>query len=218
MIKIAIVDDNALLIQAAKEKLSFFNDFKVVFTACNGKKLIEKLEKFPEIDLILMDIEMPVINGVEATAFVKKNYNEIKVIILTIFDDNENIFDALKAGADGYVLKEINPKDLHQGILETLNNGAAMSPTIALKTLKMFRQPLQIIENKFDNSVEPIKLSTREIEVLELLSQGLKYEFIANKLFLSVGTIRKHVDNIYSKLKVHNKMEAVQKAKANNLI
>jgi DNA-binding NarL/FixJ family response regulator len=215
MIKIAIVDDNSFLIKATQEKLSFFDDFEMKFTAFDGKNCIEKLEKNHNIDLILMDIEMPVMNGIEATNFIKAHYPQIKIIMLTVFDNDENIFNAIKAGADGYLLKEVNPKDLHQGILETLNGGATMTPSIALKTLKLFRNPIA-----FDTKInqEEISLTPREIEVLEQLSKGLKYDSIAENLFLSKGTIRKHVENIYSKLQVHNKLEAIQKAKINNLI
>lgn len=134
--------------------------------------------------------------------------------MLTVFDNDENIFKSIKAGADGYLLKEVNPKDLHQGISDTLNGGATMTPSIALKTLKLFRNPIEFasVQN------EEIKLTTREVEVLEQLSKGLKYNLIADNLFLSVGTVRKHIENIYTKLQVHNKLEAVQKARNNNLI
>ncbi len=215
MIKIAIVDDNSFLIKANQEKLSFFEDFEIKFTAFDGKNCIEKLEKNHNIDLILMDIEMPVLNGIEATAIIKNKYPQIKIIMLTVFDNDENIFNAIKAGADGYLLKEVNPKDLHQGIIDTLNGGATMTPSIAMKTLKLFREPVS-----FENTQlkEEINLTTREVEVLEQLSKGLKYDKIAENLFLSTGTIRKHVENIYSKLQVHNKLEAIQKAKNNNLI
>src|SRR5690606_28120139 len=111
------------------------------------------------IDLILMDIEMPVLNGIEATEIVKQKYPHIKIIMLTVFDNDENIFNAIKAGADGYLLKEINAKDLHDGIIDTLNGGAAMNPSIALKTLKLLRNPMSI-ENEKDK--EDIKLTNRE--------------------------------------------------------
>ena len=136
-IKIAIVDDNSFLIKAVQEKLSFFEDFSLKFTANDGIDLIEKLEKNHNIDLILMDIEMPKMNGIEATYFVKQKYPQIKIIMLTVFDNDENIFNAIKAGADGYLLKEVTPKDLHQGIIETMNGGATMTPSIAMKTLKI---------------------------------------------------------------------------------
>ncbi|NUY81827.1 response regulator transcription factor [Flavobacterium sp. MAH-1] len=214
-IKIAIVDDNNFLIRAIQEKLSFFDDLHVKFTAVNGKDLLEKLESNRNVDLILMDVEMPKMNGVQATSAVKAKYPHIKIIMLTVFDNDENIFNSIKAGADGYLLKEVNPKDLHQGILETLNGGAAMNPSIALKTLKLLRNPFDF-GNKAQT--EDIKLSSREIEVLEQLSKGLNYNNIADNLFLSPSTVRKHIENIYTKLQVHNKLEAIQKAKSNNLI
>lgn len=215
MIKIAIADDNSFLIKTVQEKLSFFEDFSMKFTAINGVDLIEKLENNHNIDMILMDIEMPKMNGIEATEIVKQKYPQIKIIMLTVFDNDENIFKSIKAGADGYLLKEVNPKDLHQGIIETLNGGATMTPSIAMKTLKLFRNPIAF--EHFENK-EEFNLTTREIEVLEQLSKGLKYNTIADNLILSTGTIRKHVENIYAKLQVHNKLEAIQKAKNNNLI
>ena len=215
MIKLAITDDNSFLIHATNEKLSLFDDFLLKFTAINGEDLIEKLEKNHNIDLILMDIEMPKMNGIEATEIIKQKYPQIKIIMLTVFDNDENIFNAIKAGADGYLLKEVSPRDLQQGIIETMNGGATMTPSIAMKTLKLFRNPVD-----FDTLIpkEEINLTTREIEVLDQLSKGLKYKSIAENLFLSEGTIRKHVENIYNKLKVHNRLEAIQKAKNNKYI
>ncbi|WP_299368236.1 response regulator transcription factor [Winogradskyella sp.] len=211
--KIAIVDDNMFLIKAVEEKLSFFEDLQVRFTAMNGIDVLEKLEENHNIDLILMDIEMPVMNGIDATEKVKQKYPHVKIIMLTVFDNDENIFNAIKAGADGYLLKEIDAGALHSGILETLNGGAAMNPSIALKTLKLLRNPFMETKEK-----EEIKLTSREIDVLEQLSKGLSYNAVAENLILSTGTIRKHIEHIYRKLQVHNKLEAVEKAKRNNII
>jgi DNA-binding NarL/FixJ family response regulator len=213
-VRIAIVDDNVFLQKAIAEKLSFFEDLKLKFTAIDGNDLQQKLEISKNIDLILMDIEMPECNGIEATKIVKSKYPQIKIIMLTVFDNDENIFNAIKAGADGYLLKEVNPNDLYQGIIETLNGGAAMNPSIALKTLKLLRNPVNF-EQKSD---EDIKLTAREVEVLEQLSKGLNYNIIADNLYLSPSTVRKHIENIYNKLQVHNKLEAIQKARNNNLI
>lgn len=213
-IRIAIVDDNVFLQKAVAEKLSFFDDLTLKFTAIEGNDLQQKLENNKNIDLILMDIEMPVCNGIEATKIIKSKYPQIKIIMLTVFDNDENIFNAIKAGADGYLLKEVNPKELYQGIIETLNGGAAMNPSIALKTLKLLRNPVNF-EQKTD---QDIKLTTREVEVLEQLSKGLNYNVIADNLFLSPATVRKHIENIYTKLQVHNKLEAIEKARNNNLI
>ena len=214
-IKIAIVDDNTFLIKTVKEKLSFFSDFECKFHALNGSELLNKLESNHNINLILMDIEMSTMNGIEATAIIKQKYPHIKIIMLTVFDNDENIFNAIKAGADGYLLKEINAKDLHDGIIDTINGGAAMNPSIALKTLRLLRNPIEINDNE---QLDNIKLTSRETDVLEQLSKGLSYNLIAENLILSTGTIRKHIENIYRKLQVHNKLEAVQKAKRNKLI
>lgn len=215
VIKTVIVDDNTFLIKAIQEKLSFFDDIQIKFTALDGSDLITKLSSNHNIDVILMDIDMPVLNGIEATEIIKNKYPHIKVIMLTVFDNDENIFNAIKAGADGYLLKEVEPKTLYEGIIDTLNGGAAMNPSIALKTLKLLRNPIDL-DNKKEEEI--IKLSAREIDVLEQLSKGLNYINIAENLFLSPATVRKHIENIYTKLQVHNKLEAVQKAKKNNLI
>ncbi|SDW38722.1 response regulator [Aequorivita viscosa] len=215
MIKVAIVDDNTFLLHAIKEKLSFFDDVIVKHASINGSDLLIKLEENHNLDLILMDIEMPVLNGIETTQMVKQKYPHIKIVMLTAFDNDEHIFNAIKAGADGYLLKEINPKDLYEGIKETLNGGAAMNPSIAMKTLKLLRNPIDI-KNPCDQ--EEISLSDREVEVLEQLSKGLSYTVIASNLFLSPSTVRKHIENIYKKLQVHSKIEAVQKAKNHNII
>jgi DNA-binding NarL/FixJ family response regulator len=214
-IKVAIVDNNTFLIQAVKEKRSFFEDVTIKHASLNGSELLTKLEENHTIDLILMDIEMPVLNGIETTAVVKQKYPQIKIIMLTAFDNDEHIFNAIKAGTDGYLLKETNPDDLYNGIKETLDGGAAMNPSIALKTLKLLRNP-SAIENVKDQEV--ITLSKRELEVLEQLSKGLSYKVIADNLFLSPSTVRKHIENIYKKLQVHSKIEAVQKAKNHNII
>lgn len=214
-IRVAIVDDNTFLIHTIKEKLSFFDDVVVKHVSLNGSDLLTKLEENHSIDLILMDIEMPVLNGIETTAIVKQKYPQIKIIMLTAFDNDEHIFNAIKAGADGYLLKETNPDVLYNGIKETLDGGAAMNPSIALKTLKLLRNPTAV-ENLKDQ--EEIKLSKREVEVLEQLSKGLSYTVIARNLFLSPSTVRKHIENIYKKLQVHSKIEAVQKAKNHNII
>lgn len=214
MVKVALVDDNHFLLKSTQEKLSFFDNLSIKMTAYDGQEIIEKLDINHNIDIILMDLEMPGMNGIEATVQVKAKYPHIKVLVLTVFDDDENIFNVIKAGADGYLLKEITPTELHQGILETLNGGAAMHPSIACKTLKLLRNP-QNFETKCTLEV---KLSPREIDVLEQLSKGLNYNNIADNLFLSPSTVRKHIENIYTKLQVHNKLEAVEKARKNNLI
>ena len=214
-IKVAIVDDNSFLLKAVEEKLAFFEAILVKWKAVNGAECLEKLEENHHLDLILMDIEMPILNGIEATEKIKKKYPQIKIVMLTVFDTDENIFNAIKAGADGYLIKEVDPEALYKGIVDTLSGGAAMTPSIALRTLRLLRNPVAI---DYMAAQEQISLTHREIEVLEQLSKGLSYTKIAENLFLSPSTVRKHIENIYAKLQVHSKLEAVQKAKRINLI
>jgi len=213
--KIAIAEDNSFLANTVIEKISFFDDLKFRFKASNGAELIGKLEENHNIDIILMDIQMPVMDGIKATEIIHNKYPQIKIIMLTVHDADELIFNAIKAGASGYLLKEINPERLHHCIVEVINGGAPMSPSIALKTLKLLRDP-SALNN--DVKEQNISLSKRETEILEQLSKGLNYNLIANNLFISSGTVRKHIENIYKKLQVHNKLEAVIKAKRHNII
>lgn len=212
--RIAIIEDNNFLIKSVKDKLSIFEDIQLSFTANDGMQCMEKLQTDKRTDLILMDIEMPRKNGIETTQLVKQKYPQIKIIMLTVFDDDENIFNAIQAGADGYLLKETPPEELYDAIVQTLEGGAVMTPSIAMKTLKLLRHPLITSpENQ-----EGIALTAREIEVLEQLSKGLPYTAIAENLFISPSTVRRHTENIYQKLHVHSKIEAVEMAKRNRLI
>jgi len=212
-IKLAIAEDNSFLLKAVMDKLDFFPDVEVKFHASHGLELLDKLEEDSNVEVILMDIEMPKLDGIKAVEEVNKRYPHIKIIMLTVFDNDEHIFRAIQAGAHGYFLKEVSPPDLHQGILDTLEGGAAMTPSIALKTLKLLRNP-----PNFDKPKEDISLTKREIEILEQTAKGLSYNQIGENLFISPKTVRKHIENIYNKLQVHNKMEAVQKAVKNRLI
>jgi len=214
-IKIAIAEDNSFLAKSVIEKLSFFNDLSYKFKGINGAELIGKLEINNNVDVILMDIQMPEMDGITATELIKNKYPHIKIIMLTVFDDDENIFNAIKAGANGYLLKEIDAENLHKCILEVKNGGAPMTPSIALKTLNLLRNP---ILTKNVNEIDRIKLTNRETDILEHLSKGLNYNEIASNLIISPSTVRKHIENIYKKLQVHNKMEAVTKAKKHKLI
>lgn len=214
-LKIAIAEDNSFLAKAIMEKLSFFEEFNFKFKATNGAELIGKLEENANIDIILMDIKMPEMDGIKATEIIKNKYPQIKIIMLTVFDDDENVFNSIKAGANGYLLKEIDAESLFKSIFEVMDGGAAMTPSIALKALNLLRNPI-LVENK-ENS-EKTNITKRETDVLIQLSKGLNYNEISNNLFISTGTVRKHIENIYRKLQVHNKMEAVLKAKNNRLI
>ena len=215
-IKIAIAEDNGFLAKAVEEKISFFDDLKFKYRGANGNEFIGKLEQDHNIDVILMDIQMPEKDGIATTEYVKNKYPHIKILMLTVFDDDENIFNAIQAGADGYLLKETNPTELHKAIIDVLEGGAAMTPSVALKTLNILRHPQKISADKILQ--EEITLSNRETDVLEQLAKGLNYQQIAENLIISPSTVRKHIENIYKKLQVHNKMEAVQKAMKHNIL
>ncbi len=212
-ILIAIAEDNSFALSALKERLKNYPELKVKFTSPNGKQLLELLENDPRIDLVLMDIEMPELNGVETTKALKSKYPQIKVLMLTMFDDEEMLFNAVMAGASGYLLKEDSAVQIFQAITDTMAGGAAMSPGIAMKTLKLIRQPLPK-----DKKSEGFGLTEREMELLVQLKNGLTYEEIASNLHISYHTVRKHIENIYRKMQVKNKVEAIQKASDNRLM
>ena len=216
MIKIAVAEDNGFLAKAVEEKISFFDDLKFKFRGVNGNDFIGKLTQDHNVDVILMDIQMPEMDGIQTTEYVKNKYPHIKILMLTVFDDDDNIFRAIQAGADGYLLKETNPEDLHKSILDVLEGGAAMTPSVALKALNILRNPSRMTSDVVQQ--EEITLTKRETEVLEQLSKGLNYQQIAENLILSPSTVRKHIENIYKKLQVHNKMEAVQKGMKLNIL
>src|SRR5690606_37887883 len=145
----------------------------------------------------------------------KQKYPHIKIIVLTVFDDDENIFNAIRSGADGYLLKDTPPQTLYDALVQTMQGGAAMTPSIALKTLNLLRNPL-LPQTKETN--ETVRLSKREIQVLEQLCTGLPYTSIAENLIVSPSTIRRHIENIYQKLQVHSKTEAIALAKKKRFI
>ncbi|CAG5079457.1 response regulator transcription factor [Parvicella tangerina] len=216
MIKVAVAEDNDFLAESIKEKLSLFEgELKYKYRGRNGSHLLALLEEDANLDLILMDIEMPMMNGIKATEQIKLKYPHIKVIMLTVFDDEENIFNAIRAGADGYLLKDESPKVVFEGIKQMMNGGAPMSPAIAAKTLKLLRNPLADMAGQ---KSEDYELTKREVQVLEQLCTGLDYKSIGENLNISTGTVRKHIENIYSKLHVNNKVEAINKANRERLV
>lgn len=215
-IKIAIAEDNDFLAKSLIEKLALFPEkFSMDYRARNGLDMVDYLKTSNLPDVILMDIEMPVMNGIAATAQISEKFPAIKIIMLTVFDDEDKIFKAIKSGASGYLLKDESVEKIVDGIDSVLNGGAPMSAAIASKTLKLLKQSSNIIT---EEPTDDFNLSKREVEVLELLKEGFDYNQIAEKLFISPFTVRKHIENIYKKLQVNNKMQAVQKATTNRII
>ncbi len=215
-IKVATAEDNNLLADSIREKLNLFpKDIEYKYRAVNGEDLLKKLNADPSVDTILMDIEMPVMDGIEATQHVSQLFPQIKIIMLTVFDDEDKIFRSIQAGAMGYLLKDETPDKICNGIKEIMDGGAPMSPAIAAKSLRLLRNPNKLVQD--ENNAE-YDLTKREIEVLNKLSLGLDYLEISDVLFISPFTVRKHIENIYRKLQVHNKMTAVKKAIQHKII
>ena len=215
-IKVATAEDNNLLANSIREKLGLFpDDLEFKYRAVNGADLLKKLNIDSSVDTILMDIEMPEMDGIEATHQVTRLYPQIKIIMLTVFDDEDKIFRSIQAGAMGYLLKDERPDKICEGIKEVMDGGAPMSPAIAAKSLRLLRNPDKLIQ---EESSEEFYLTKRETEVLNKLSLGLDYLEISDALFISPFTVRKHIENIYRKLQVHNKMTAVKKAIQHKII
>lgn len=214
-IKIGIIDDQHDLITGLQRNLSVYRDLEILFISRNGKDAIDKsISQKP--DLLFMDIQMPVMNGIETTREIKKHNSNIKIIMLTVVDDENIIFEAIMAGANGYITKDSPPEKIHDSIIECIEGGAPMSPAIAFKAMQLIRK-----NNPIQNSPiqpEQFDLTKREIEILEKISSGQTYKQIGDLLFISPKTVRKHIENIYGKLRVHNKLEAVDIARKNNII
>jgi DNA-binding NarL/FixJ family response regulator len=208
-VTIAIAEDNPLAQKSILKKLGAFDDVSVLWQAGNGAALIENLHT-QEAEIVLMDIEMPIMDGITATRKVKDLFPNIKILMLTTFDDDDKIFSAILAGASGYLLKDEAAANIHKAIWDVRSGGAAMSATIAWKTLNYIKS--NTASSTFAS--EPNLLSEREIEVLTGLKNGLSYKLIANELYISEGTVRKHIENIYRKLHVNNKVSAINIAAA----
>ena len=215
MIRIAITEDNALALKSLEEKLAGFNDILVKHTAKNGSEILENLKQNLLIDLILMDIEMPVMNGIEATAKIKELYPQIKIVMITIYDDDEYIFNAIKAGADSYILKDTRAEKIYETLTDTLNESSVMSPSIAIKALQLLKGAAHI---KTSAKQETLLLSDRETEILEQLSKGMTNKNIAEKLFISPFTVKRHIENIYKKLQAQNRIDLIEKARREGLL
>jgi DNA-binding NarL/FixJ family response regulator len=216
MIKVAIAEDIPQIAETLRRKLLLSENFEVGFVAANGKILIDHLRKQHNYDIVLMDIHMPDLNGIDATTVVVERWPQIKVVMSTVFDDDDHILRAIQAGACGYLMKDEPPAQLHRAIFEVLEGGSPMSSGIASRVLKLLRNHAPISASI--NTQENIDLTDREREVLVQLSRGLSYEQIADNLIISYGTVRKHVENIYRKLHASNRTEALNRAGRSGLL
>ena len=210
-IKLAIVDDKQLNRVSLSERLNSAHIYEIVFTAENGEDFLDKMKHLPESNrpkVVLMDIDMPILNGIEAVRIASQIYSEVKFIMVTVFDDDDKIFEAIKAGASGYLLKDESSENIAESIRQVIDfGGAPMSPKVARKALNLLmKAELQLESTQKQDDI----LSNRELEILKIMVQGSNYKVIAEKLFISPHTVRKHIANIYEKLHVSNKVEAVK--------
>lgn len=192
------------------------SDIEIVGTAENGEKAIALCER-ENFDILLMDIQMPVMDGVKATDQIKKRWPNIKVIILTTFQDVTHVMNALNAGAEGYILKAVDPEFLVQGIKMVYHGGSLIPQQLAKEVFgQMQSNNNQHSEHNSMNN--PYDLNNQELKVLKCLTQGLSNKLISEKMFLSVGTVKNYISTIYSKLNVKNRSSAIMKAMEESLI
>lgn len=212
-IKVCIFDDHRALLNSLEAIIASQDDMLCTGAYLDCSTLDEKLRD-SNPDVVLMDIQMPGMNGIEATEHIHKNYPEVRILIQTVFEDEEKIFRSITNGASGYILKNESPEAYIESIKYICRGGIPMTPIIAQKILSYFR-----LQNDRTHSKEQlIILTSREIEVLHLLVKGKSHKMIAGDLFISIHTVDSHIRNIYEKLKVNSVAEAVNKAHINKLI
>lgn len=207
MIRIIIADDQEIIRESLKIILSTHEDIRIIGTAQNGYEVLDLL-KNNEVDVILMDIRMPKMDGVYCTKVVKEEYPKIKIVILTTFNDDEYIFSALKYGASGYLLKDVSMDDLYKDIVIVHNGGALINPDIATKVFNMFSRMSK--QNNFTINVDKdyLKDITKpEWKVIQQVGYGLSNKEIAQKLFLSEGTVRNYLSSVLSKLNLRDRTQ-----------
>jgi DNA-binding NarL/FixJ family response regulator len=214
MITLAVTDDNEMLRSNIVQRLK--NDFQIIFEAGSAKALLRFLRANITADhpqVILMDIAMDEMDGIEATTRVKELNPEIKVIMLTVFEDEDKVLNAIKAGADGYLIKDEKKERIIESIRDVVNGGSYLSPSVAVKAMKFLQKTYLPGEAAPGNP-----LSRREQEILHLIIDGNSYTEIASKLFVSMATVKTHISHIYEKLQVSNKMDAAKKASGNRWV
>jgi len=204
-IRVAIFEDNHQLRDGLYNLLEASNDFTCVGAFANCVHVLDNIEE-TRPDVILMDIEMPEVSGIVAVKRVRDKFPNVKILMETIFEDDDKIFQSICNGAQGYILKNTPPDEILNSIKEIHEGGAPMSPVVASKVLSLFRHNLSNEKNELFN------LSPREKEILKCLVDGMSYKLIADACFISADTVNGHIKNIYKKLQVHSKGEAVAKA------
>jgi DNA-binding NarL/FixJ family response regulator len=214
MISIAVTDDNEMLRKNIVDRLK--DDFTILYEASSARAILRYLranEPAYHPQVILMDIAMDELDGIEATAQVKELNPTIKVIMLTVFEDEDKVLNAIKAGADGYLVKDEKKERIIECIQDVVNEGSYLSPSVAVKAIKYLQKTYVPSEASPGNP-----LSKREQEILQLIISGNSYAEIANSLYISMSTVKSHIYHIYEKLQVSNKMDAARKASGNRWV
>lgn len=205
-----VYDDNASRRESLDLLLQSYNDF-IVQGAFNDCSNVEQEINNLQPDIVLMDIEMPNVDGISGVKIINRLFPNVKVIMQTVFEDDEKIFDALRFGASGYILKKTDPSKIIEAIREVMNGGSPMTPSIATRVLKFFRDKGAVNTQNFG-------LTTREMDILQHLVDGKSYKMISSDLNISYHTVNSHVKKIYDKLQVNSVSEAVSKALQQKII
>lgn len=215
MIKVLLADDQDILVEGLKLILGMEEDIEICGTAANGKKAYESC-RWNRPDVVLMDIQMPELNGVVATAMIKKEFPDIKVIVLTTFNDDQYIYDALKNGASGYLLKDTSPSEIARAVRTVYNGGALIQSEVAVKVIDKFSQ---LVKETVDKTVDPRAelLTEREIEICRLVAEGKNNKEISDELYLSPGTVKNHITRVLVKLDLRDRTQLAVYAIKNNL-
>jgi DNA-binding NarL/FixJ family response regulator len=215
-IRVLLVDDQALFREGLETLLSVHKDIQVVGQASNGQEAVEVAAQVHP-DVALMDVRMPILNGVRATRRLKRALPECRVIVLTTFDDDEYVFDALRAGAVGYLLKDVASARLVEAIRATARGESILEPSVAAKVIAEFTRVSSMVPSaQMEQLVEP--LSERELEVLAGIARGYSNKEIASQLYIAEGTVKNHVTHILGKLGVRDRTQAALKARELGLL
>lgn len=221
--KIAMVEDNAVNRNTFMQKIKVSGKMHLVFASANGNQCLEELKGLPHAllpQVVFMDLEMPELDGIETIRIAKSLYPQVHYIVLTVFDDDEKIFEAIKAGASGYLLKHEPAAVLEDAIVNVLETGGApMSPAIARKALQLLSRTTEAaVETPKNGSTLPVNVTDREREILQHMVNGWDAKRIASELSLSVLTVRKHIANIYDKLHVNSRAQVITLAHKNKWV
>ncbi len=220
-IRVAIVEDHDIFRKRLTELLGFYDELELVFTADSGESCLKhvfdsELEKMP--DVILMDIELPGISGIETTFQLKEKFEEIDIIMFTVFEDDERLFESIQVGATGYLLKDTAIDEVVSSLKEVREGGSPITPSIARKLIGMVSKPKKENSSKSEPEVVPFDLSPAEIRILEQVIDGKSNKEIAEEVFLSPWTVKTHIKNIYKKMHVNSRAAAVRLALKRDIV